>query len=194
MGLFSKLYAWMIRVSRHPHADWYLGGISFAESSFFPIPPDVMLAPMVMSRQREWWRLALLTTITSVLGGLFGYLIGNFLLDAVMPLIERAGYRGAYDTAVSWFAEYGFWAVFAAGFTPIPYKVFTIGAGAVQMALLPFLLGSVVGRGGRFFLVAGLVRLLGPSFEKHLLRYVDRIGWSMLALIVAGFVLWKLQG
>lgn len=194
MGPFAKLYAWMIRVSRHPHADWYLGGISFAESSFFPIPPDVMLAPMVMSRQKDWWRLALLTTITSVLGGLFGYVIGYFLLDAVMPLIVRAGYLEAYDTAVLWFERYGFWAIFIAGFTPVPYKIFTISAGAVQMALVPFMLGSIIGRGGRFFLVAGLVRLLGPSFEKHLLRYVDLIGWLMLVLIVAGFVLWSLQG
>lgn len=193
MGVFSRLYAWMLKVSRHPHAQWYLGGISFAESSFFPIPPDVMLAPMALAQPQRWWRLAALTTATSVLGGLFGYLIGYFLLDTVMPLIERWGYLPAYGTAVRWFEQYGFWAIFIAGFTPVPYKIFTISAGAAHMALLPFLVGSIIGRGGRFFLVAGLVRLLGPSFEKHLLRYVDRIGWLMLALIVAGFALWKLQ-
>ncbi|HEY0974774.1 MAG TPA: YqaA family protein [Solimonas sp.] len=191
--MFSKLYQWMLRVSRHPHADWYLGGISFAESSFFPIPPDVMLAPMALARPQQWIRLATLTTVTSVLGGLFGYTIGYFLLDAVLPLLASAGYREAYDTAVAWFAEYGFWAIFIAGFTPVPYKIFTICAGAAHMALLPFLIGSIVGRGGRFFLVAGLVRLLGPSFEKHLLRYVDAIGWALLVLIVAGLAIWKLQ-
>lgn len=186
MRIFGPIYDWMIAASRHPHASWYLGAVSVAESSFFPVPPDVMLAPMTLARPREWAFLALLTTLTSVIGGVLGYLIGYFLLDAAMPLIERWGYQPAYETAVRWFAEYGFWAIFVAGFTPIPYKIFTISAGAAQMALLPFLLGSVVGRGGRFFLVAALVRALGPRIEPQLRRYVDVIGWCVLGLVGVG--------
>ncbi len=190
MGIFSRLYDWMMRVSRHPHANWYLGGVSFAESSFFPIPPDVMLAPMTLARPRDWLRLATLTTVASVLGGLFGYTLGYFLLEATMPVIERMGYLPAYQRASEWFELYGFWAVFAAGFTPIPYKVFTVSAGAAHMALFPFILGSLIGRGGRFFLVAGLVRAMGPSIEPQLRRYVDAIGWTVLGLLAVGLGLW----
>jgi membrane protein YqaA with SNARE-associated domain len=194
MGIFGRLYEWTLRASRHPHANWYLGGVSFAESSFFPIPPDVMLAPMTLARPRDWWVLALVTTLTSVLGGLFGYVIGAFLLDAALPLVERLGYLPAYERASEWFARYGFWAVFAAGFTPIPYKIFTISAGAAQMALLPFLLGSLIGRGGRFFLVAALMRTLGPRIEPHLRRYVDAIGWAVLVLLALGLLAWQASG
>lgn len=191
MRIFGKLYDWMMAASRHRHANWYLGAISVAESSFFPVPPDVMLAPMTLARPRDWAYLAALTTLTSVAGGMLGYLIGYHLLDAALPLIEQWGYLPAYQTAVRWFERYGFWAVFAAGFTPIPYKVFTISAGAAHMALLPFVLGSVVGRGGRFFLVAGLVRALGPRFESQLRKSVDTVGWVALALLAAGLWLWQ---
>jgi membrane protein YqaA with SNARE-associated domain len=192
MRLFARLYDWMMQASRHRHANWYLGAVSVAESSFFPIPPDVMLAPMTLARPGDWMRLAALTTATSVIGGLFGYCIGYFLLDATLPLVERMGYLPAYEKATDWFARYGFWAVFAAGFTPIPYKIFTISAGAAQMALLPFVLGSLIGRGGRFFLVAGLVRALGPRIEPRLRQYVDAIGWTVLVLLALGLLVWQL--
>lgn len=191
MRLFGRLYDGMMQASRHRHANWYLGTISAAESSFFPIPPDVMLAPMTLARPREWAFLAALTTAASVVGGMFGYLIGHFLLDAALPLIERLGYLSAYQQASDWFGRYGFWAVFAAGFTPVPYKVFTISAGAAQMALLPFLLGSLIGRGGRFFLVAGLVRALGPRIEPRLRQYVDTIGWTVLGVLAIGLLSWQ---
>lgn len=191
MRLFSRLYDRMIGASRHRHAAWYLGVVSFAESSFFLLPPDVMLAPMTLSRPRDWAFLAALTTLTSVAGGLLGYLIGHFLLDAALPVIERCGYLPAYQIAVQWFERYGFWAIFAAGFTPVPYKLFTISAGAMQMGLLPFVLGSLIGRGGRFFLVAGLVRLVGPRIETQLRRYVDVIGWALLAVLIVGLWAWK---
>lgn len=192
MRIFSRLYDWMIGAARHRHAHWYLGAVSVAESSFFPLPPDVMLAPMTLSRPHDWAFLATLTTVTSVVGGLFGYAIGYFLIDAALPLLDSWGYLPAYRVAVGWFESYGFWAIFAAGFTPIPYKVFTISAGAAQMALLPFVVGSLVGRGGRFFLVAGLVRLLGPRVERQLRRYVDVIGLGLLLLL--GVALWLWHG
>lgn len=192
MGMFASLYERVLRWSAHPHAERYLAGVSFAESSFFPVPPDVLLAPMTLAQPARWWRFALVTTLASVLGGLAGYLIGRLALDAVTPLLQSAGYWDEFLTAKSWFDRYGFWAVFIAGFTPIPYKVFTIAAGAVHMALLPFVLGSAVGRAGRFFLVAGLVRWGGPRVEQHLRRWVDGIGWATLILLVGGYVLWRM--
>lgn len=191
MRIFGRLYDRMLDAARHPYADWYLGVVSVAESSFFPIPPDVMLAPMALARPREWVFLATLTTLTSVIGGLIGYAIGHFALDAAMPLIEQWGYRPAYDTAVLWFERHGFWAIFVAGFTPIPYKIFTVSAGAAHMALLPFILGSLIGRGGRFFLVAGLLGVLGPRIEPRLRQFVDAIGWVTLAAVVIGVWLWQ---
>lgn len=189
MKLFSALYQRTMKWSRHPHAPWYLGAMSFAESSFFPIPPDVMLAPMSLANPKRAWFLALLTTLTSVAGGLFGYAIGYFLLESVMPWIQTSDYWPAYQTAVAWFNKWGFWAVFVAGFSPIPYKVFTIAAGAMSMALLPFTLASLIGRGGRFFLVAGLMAWGGPRMETMLHRYVDRLGWATVALVALG-ALW----
>lgn len=188
--IFSNLLDRALSWSRHPHAPWYLGALSFAESSFFPIPPDVMLAPMVLARPERAWRLAGLTTVTSVVGGLAGFAIGVLAIDAVMPVLERLGYVDELERAKSWFGEWGFWAVLAAGFSPIPYKIFTIAAGAMSMVLLPFTIASMIGRGARFFMVAGLVAWGGPRIEAQLKRYVDVIGWTLVGLgVVAYFVL-----
>lgn len=188
MKLFSPLYRLAMTWSRHPRAPWYLGGLSFAESSFFPVPPDVMLAPMSLANPRRAMAFALLTTLTSVAGGLFGYAIGLFAIDAILPWLQESRYWGAYETAVAWFGEWGVWAVFIAGFSPIPYKVFTIAAGALSMALLPFTIASLVGRGLRFFLVAGLMAWGGERMEAMLQRYVDRLGWATVALVVVAGV------
>lgn len=188
MKLFSPLYRRAMTWSRHPHAPWYLGGLSFAESSFFPVPPDVMLAPMALANPSRWWWLALITTLTSVAGGVAGYLIGYFAMDAILPWLQESRYWPAYQTAVDWFGQWGFWAVFVAGFSPIPYKVFTIAAGALSMALFPFVLASIIGRGLRFFLVAGLMAWGGAKMEEALHRYIDRLGWATVALVVIGGV------
>ncbi|TXL68311.1 YqaA family protein [Zeimonas arvi] len=188
MKLFSPLYRLAMTWSRHPRAPWYLGGLSFAESSFFPVPPDVMLAPMSLANPRRAMAFALLTTLTSVAGGLFGYAIGLFAIDAILPWLQEGRYWPAYETAVAWFDEWGVWAVFIAGFSPIPYKVFTIAAGALSMALLPFTIASLVGRGLRFFLVAGLMAWGGERMEAMLQRYVDRLGWATVALVVVAGV------
>ena len=161
MRLFSPLYRRAMLWSRHRHAPWYLGGISFAESSVFPIPPDVMLAPMCLAQPSRAWWFALLTTLTSVAGGLFGYAIGYFSFDAIEPWLRESRYWTSYELAVVWFERWGFWAVFIAGFSPIPYKVFTIAAGALSMALLPFTLASLIGRGAHGGGDAPLCRALG---------------------------------
>ncbi len=188
MPLFRPLYERVMRWSRHPRAPWYLAALSFAESSFFPVPPDVMLAPMSMARPERALRYALLTTLASTAGGLFGYLIGWLALDAVTPLLHEAGYWPAYLKAHAWFEHWGFWAVLVAGFSPIPYKIFTITAGSMGMPLIPFVLASVAGRGSRFFLVAGLLAWGGPRLEPILHRYVERLGWAMVAIGVAVLV------
>jgi membrane protein YqaA with SNARE-associated domain len=184
MRLFSALYDRVMLWSRHRHAAWYLGGLSFAESSFFPIPPDVMLAPMSMAQPRKAWRFALLTTVASVAGGLLGYLIGTFAFELIQPLVGEGGrYHEAFIHGEQWFRRWGVWAVFLAGFSPIPYKIFTITAGVLSMALLPFLLASAVGRGARFFLVAALMAWGGEPMERRLRKYVDTLGWIMVLLI-----------
>jgi membrane protein YqaA with SNARE-associated domain len=184
MAIFTTLYDRCMTWARHRHAAWYLGGLSFAESSFFPVPPDVMLAPMSMARPERATMYALLTTLASVVGGLFGYLIGYFAFEAIAPWLERAGHMPAYLKGKAWFEEWGFWAILIAGFSPIPYKVFTIAAGSLAMNLPLFIIGSLIGRGGRFFLVAGLLAWGGPKMEAALRHYVERIGWALVVIAV----------
>ena len=191
MKIFSSLYGRTMIWARHRHAPWYLGCLSFAESSFFPIPPDVMLAPMSLANpQRAWW-LAMLTTLASVAGGLLGYFIGATAYEAIEPVLRESRYWGSYQLAVQWFRDWGFWAVLLAGFSPIPYKAFTIAGGALAMPLLPFVLASVVGRGTRFFLVAGLMAWGGERMEAVLHRYIDRLGWGTVGLAVVVWLIYR---
>ncbi len=153
-----------------------------------------MLAPMCLANPHRAWWFALLTTLTSVAGGLFGYLIGYYAFDLIEPWLRGSNYWGAYEQAVAWFDAWGFWAIFIAGFSPIPYKVFTIAAGVASMALLPFTLASLVGRGARFFLVAGLMAWGGERMEGALRKYVDRIGWATVAAVVVGVLVYRGKG
>jgi len=187
LKIFSRLYDWVLGWAKHPRASRYLAALSFAESSFFPIPPDVMLAPMALGRRDRAWWFAFITTVWSVLGGALGYLIGMFLFDVLaQPLISFYDASEAFATAQDKFKAHGVWIVFIAGFTPIPYKIFTISAGLASMAFLPFVVASLIGRGARFFLVSALIYFGGERFESGLRRYVDLIGWLVMALIVVG--------
>lgn len=191
MKIFSKLYAKVIAWSKHRHAPYYLAISSFAESSFFPIPPDFMLAPMVLARRDKAFLYATITTIASVLGGLFGYLIGYFAFEVVHPLILKFGYEPTYQKIDQWFEQWDFWIIFLAGFTPIPYKIFTIAAGATQISLLPFILGSLIGRGGRFYLVALLIRWGGERVEPIIIKYIDRVTWILIVMgLIVGIWQW----
>jgi len=189
MKLFSALYTRVMRWSAHPRAPRYLATLSFAESSFFPIPPDVMLAPMALARRDRAWYYALLTTLASVAGGAAGYLIGYFAFELVEPIIREAGYWERYERAREWFDAWGFWAIFLAGFSPIPYKLFTISAGVIAMNFPLFLLASLIGRGARFFLVAGLMVWGGEPMERNLRLYIDRIGWVVILAALVGYVI-----
>jgi len=182
--LFRPWYDRVLRWSRHPHAERYLAAMSFAESSFFPIPVDVMLAPMCLADRGRWIRYATIATVFSVLGGLAGYAIGWGLFEAIEPWLRETHYWEDFEVASQWLNDYGVWVVFAMGFSPLPYKVATIAAGVAVINLPGFFIGSLVGRAARFFLVAGLVRLGGDKFESTLSKYVERIGWATVVIIV----------
>jgi membrane protein YqaA with SNARE-associated domain len=185
MRIFEPLYDKVIGWARHPHAERYLGALSFAESSFFPIPPDVMLAPMCLADRSRAWRFATVTTLASLAGGIAGYGIGYFLFEAVEPWIHEMGYWPQYLRGKEWFDQWGVWAVFIAGFSPIPYKVFTISAGVAVLNFPGFVIASFIGRGARFFLVAGLLVAGGERMEDLVPRYVERIGWVVVLLATA---------
>jgi membrane protein YqaA with SNARE-associated domain len=193
LKLFTSLYDKALSWARHPKATWYLSGMSFAESSFFPIPPDVMLMPMSLATPQKAFYYAWLTTIFSLLGGLLGYAIGYWAIDLVLPLIESLGYGHRMDQVQQFFAEYGVWIIFIAGFSPVPYKLFTITAGATSMALLPFMIASFIGRGARFYLVAGLMKWGGAKMEASIRKWVDWLGWSFVLLLIV-FLLIKYYG
>lgn len=188
LRLFGPLYDRVLRWSGHRHAPRYLAALSFSESSFFPIPPDVMLVPMVVSRPERTWWLATLTTVTSVAGALLGYAVGYFALGALLPWIESAGLMHEYEQAVAWFEAWGLWVILLAGFSPLPYKVFTIAAGALSLSLVPFLAGSLIGRGARFGLVAGLAGTFGPRVEPVIRRWVEWLGWGVVAAAIIAWV------
>lgn len=192
--MFLRLYDGVLALAAHRRASAYLSALSFTESSFFPIPPDVMLIPMCLAKPLKAWLYAALCTLFSVLGGMAGYLIGKLAFEWIEPWLMGSHYAGAFTGAVAAFETWGFWYILLAGFTPIPYKVFTISAGVVGMPFPAFIAGSVAGRGGRFFLVAGLIRLGGEKLADRMRKYIDLIGWLLIALAAIVFALIKLNG
>ena len=188
MQLFAPLYARVLGWAGHPRAESYLAAMSFAESSFFPVPPDVMLAPMCLADRPRAWRFAAVTTVASLAGGLLGYAIGVFLFESIEPWLRDSHYWPAYLAGREWFDDWGVWAVFIAGFSPIPYKIFTIAAGVAALNLPGFILASAIGRGARFFLVAGLIVAGGDRMADALRKYVERIGWTVVGLAVIAWI------
>ena len=145
---------------------------------------------MCLANRKKSFHFAALTTIASVIGGLLGYLIGSFAFNLIEPFI-MSHYSNAYQITLEWFEEYGFWAILIAGFTPIPYKVFTIAAGVAHMAVIPFIVGSVIGRGARFFLVATLIYVFGNKVDALIKKIIDQIGW-ILILIISAYTFFQL--
>jgi len=193
LRVFGPLYDRVLTWSKHRRATWGLAGLSFSEASFFPIPPDVMLIPMSLARPQCWWRFALLATLASAVGGVLGYLIGWLAIDLITPYLDSWGYAHALETAREWFQKWGFWAVLVAGFSPIPYKAFTITAGAMLMNPFGFFIASVLGRGGRFFLVAGLIALFGPRIAPRLRQYIEWLGWITVVLLLLAILIWRMH-
>ena len=190
MKLFSYLYQRVIVWSRHRHANRYLACVAFAESSFFPIPPDVMIMSMGLAHPNCAFRCAKIATIASVLGGVFGYFIGLLFSQTVYQFFAHLGYVSQYDQVSQWFHHYGIWIIFLAGFSPIPYKIFTVTAGIMHLSLLPFILTSLAARGLRFFLLAALLKKYGQTMHDKLQRHIELIGWLLLflALVIYFFI------
>ena len=196
-----RLYDWVLGWAETPWGSTALFVLSFAESSFFPVPPDVLLAPLTLGDRKKWWRFALSCSVASVLGGLLGYAIGHWLWWGGQE--EFSGLAMFFFGHIPGFTEevfaqmqeqyeaHSFWIVFAAGFTPIPYKVITITAGAFDIQLLMFLVASTVSRSARFFLVAGLFGRYGESIKPFVDKYFNWLCLVFLVLLIGGFLVLK---
>ena len=186
--MFRALYDWTLRLAGHRHADRYMAAVSFAESSFFPIPPDVMLVPMILARREKAYWIATICTVASVLGGIFGYAIGYFLYESVGQwLITVYGLANKMDQFRQWYADWGAAIILVKGLTPIPFKLVTIASGLAEFNFLIFLITATVTRGARFFLVAFLLKKYGEPVQKVLEERLNLIGWIVLAALIGGF-------
>lgn len=192
MKLFGAIYDKTMAWSQHKFAAAWLSFVSFIEAIFFPIPPDVMLIPMSMSNPKMATRYAIYTTIASVLGGIIGYGIGFFAFDWVKEIIVSWGMQANFDKAMNWFETWGVAVVFLAGFSPIPYKIFTICAGVMQMAFFPFVITAAISRFARFLLVAKLAAWGGEKYAEKIRRSIELIGWGTVALAVVAYLLYTL--
>ncbi|MBI4185347.1 MAG: DedA family protein [Proteobacteria bacterium] len=191
--LHRRLYDWTMDRAAHPHAGWALFAVAFIESSVFPIPPDMLLIALVLAAPARALGLALLCTAGSVLGGLGGYAIGALLFEAAgRPILEFYGYADAFAGFAQRYNEWGAWIVFMAGLTPFPYKVITIASGATGLDLAVFVVASVLSRGLRFFVVAGLLWYFGAAIRAFLDRYLGLLTTLFFVLLLAGFLALRL--
>lgn len=187
--MLTKVYKKIIEQAAHPKATWLLGLISFTESSISPIPPDPLMVPMIIAHPKRAWFLSALCTITSVVGGAVGYAIGYFLFEKVgMSIIEFYNLTGAFHQFQTWFEKWGFWLIVAKGLTPIPYKVVTITCGAIQFHFMEFIIASTLSRGMRFFIEGALVWKYGAVIHRLLERYTAIIFFSLVAVLLLGFL------
>lgn len=187
--IFKGLYNRCMQMAAHKDAERYLIIISIIESIFFPVPTALMVAPMAVARPERAVRIATIATVTSVFGGLFGYMLGYFFITAVEPVLHNVGYWDKYMIAQQWFLEWGFWAVIVAGFSPIPFKLFTISAGALSMSIPLFLFAALIGRSAHFFLVALLMAWAGPKLEPTVRKYIEWLGWLTVLIIAVAIVI-----
>jgi len=188
MKLVRRLYDWTLSLASRPRAEGWLAAISFIESSFFPIPPDVALIPMCIARPARALRYAFICTAASVAGGLFGYAIGHLLFESIgRPIIEFYGAAAIFDSFQQKFNNWGAWIILVAGVTPIPYKIATIAAGAAGMNVPAFIATSVVGRAARFYLVAWLLWKYGAPIQGAIEKYLNPLGLAFFILLVGGF-------
>ena len=193
--LFMSLYTWTIHWAKTPQAPFALFGVAFVESSFFPVPPDVLLIAMVVAERKKWLRNAAICTIGSVVGALFGYFIGWGLYETIgKTIVNTYHLQPTMDLVGHKYAENAFLTVFTAAFTPIPYKIITIAAGLFRISILTLIIASIIGRAGRFFLVAGALRIFGDKIEKTIEKYFDIFSIIFIALLVGGFFALKYLG
>jgi len=187
--MLRRLYDWTMAKAADPRAEWWLALFSFMESSFFPIPPHPLLGLMCLAHPKRAIRYALITTISSVIGGLLGYAIGHFLYDTIgMQLLGALGLAESFPKAACYLREYGVEIILIKGATPIPFKLLTITAGFISMPLVPFILASMASRGFQFLLVGGLFRLFGAPIKKFIDKYLGLVSAAFVVLVVGGFI------
>lgn len=184
--MLRKLYDWVLKLAAGRHATTSLAVVSFAESSFFPVPPDVMLAPMVYARPEKAWWFAFVCTAASVVGGIAGYAIGYLLTDLANAILGFFNYGEKLEQYEAWYDQWGVWLVVAGGFTPIPYKLVTIASGLLGFNFGLFMMASVLTRGARFFMVAALIKKFGPAIQPVIERRLTLFTVLFVALIVLG--------
>ena len=187
--MLRRLYNKMLAAAEHPSALWFLAIVSFAESSVFPIPPDVMLIPMILAAPHRAWLIAGVCTLASVAGALLGYGIGHFFFEQVgQPVLEAMGKADKMDAFNAKFSDWGVWAVLIAGLTPFPFKVITIMSGWASFPLIPFLLSSIVARSLRFFIVAALLKAYGPPIREFVEKRLGLVFAAFLIVLIGGFM------
>lgn len=190
--MFAQLYKKTIDLSSHPYALWFLSMVAFAESSFFPIPPDILIIPMVIADRAKAWIIAMVATVSSVFGGLFGYILGLFLFQSVgLPLLDFYHYHETFDKFTTAYHEWGPWIVIAGGLTPIPYKLITIASGVTALELPVFIIASLLSRGTRFFLLAWIMWWLGPQVKPYIEKHITLLGFLFLFILVGSFYILK---
>ncbi|MBO5442796.1 MAG: DedA family protein [Alphaproteobacteria bacterium] len=191
--MIQACYDYMLKLAGNDNAVYYLAVVSFIESSFFPIPPDIMLIPMVLAMPRKAYRIAAVATAASVIGGYFGYLIGVYAFDLIAkPLLTFYGYMQQFDVFKGYYHKWGAWIVFGAGITPFPYKVITIASGVVHLNIWVFGLASIVARGIRFYLIAWLLKKYGAPMKIFIDKHLGKLSILFLLLLIGGFACIKL--
>lgn len=191
--LIRATYDYMLNLASNKNAMYFLFAVAFIESSFFPIPPDIMLIPMVLAAPQKAWKIAGLATVASVLGGFFGYGIGVFFFDIIArPILNFYGYMHQFDVFKGYYHEWGAWIVFGAGVTPFPYKVITIASGVVHLNIWVFALASIAARGCRFFLVAWLLKKYGAPMKEYIEKNLGMLSIVFMVLLIGGFLSIKL--
>jgi len=190
--MLRKLYDWVLRWAETPYGSWALFLLALAESSFFPVPPDVLLIALAISIPARSFRYALICSVGSLIGGVLGYVIGYQFMDLVgMKIVEFYGFTEQYGAVSDLYERYNAWAVGVAGFTPIPYKVFTISAGAFKINFPIFFLASAISRSARFFLVGWLIYAFGPEIKQFIDRYFNILAVLFVVLLIGGFIVIK---
>ena len=191
-NLTRKIYDTTLDLAARKNAIWWLFAISFIESSFFPIPPDIMIIPMVLAMPKNAYRIAGVATLASVLGGYLGYSIGIFGYEVIAkPLLEFYGYMAQFEKFENYYHEYGAWIVFGAGITPFPYKIITIASGVVHLNLVIFTVASILARGFRFYIIAVLLKHFGEPMKVFIEKNLNLLSILFLLLLIGGFAVIK---
>ncbi len=193
MNIFRKLYNWTLSKAGHKNSSWFLILVSFAESSFFPIPPDILLIPMILAKKLRAWFYAFICTISSVLGGLFGYAIGYYFYSSIGSIIiETYGLTNSFNSFENYYNQYGIWIVFGAGFTPFPFKFITIASGVFSLNIFLFIIVAFIGRGFRFYIISFLLYMFGDILKNIIEKYFNQLTILFFVLLIGSILLLKL--